>query len=204
MGKVVFNMTVSIDGFVAGLNDNPENGLGDGGERLFTWYFGGDTEILLSEGTPVLKVSAQSAALLRDNIKTFGAGIWGRKTFDIAHGWGGHPPGAPAFVLTHTVPTEWVYEGSPFTFVSDGIESAVRQARAVAGEKDVVLCTASVLQQALNAGLVDELHLDVVPVLLGRGVRLFDHLQISPQDLEIVHAIPAPGVTHLCYRLLPR
>ncbi|HRE28337.1 MAG TPA: dihydrofolate reductase family protein [Anaerolineales bacterium] len=204
MGKVVFNMTISIDGFVSGPNDNPENGLGDGGERLFNWYFGGDTEIRPSQGTPTLKVSAQSAALLNAAFKRYGAGIWGRKTFDIAHGWGGHPPGSPAFVLTHAVPTEWVYEGSPFTFVSDGIESAVRQARTVAGDNDVVLCTASVLQQALNAGLVDELHLDVVPVLMGQGVRLFDQLRVTPQDLEIVHVIAAPGVTHLCYRLLRR
>lgn len=161
MGKVVFNMTVSLDGYVAGPNDNPENGLGDGGGALFNWYFSGDTEIILSEGTPPLKISKQSAALLKDAVKTYGAGVWGRRTFDIAHAWGGHPPGSPAFIVTHHIPQEWVYEGSPFTFVTDGVESAIRQAKEAAGDKDVVICTASILQQCLNAGLMDEIHLDV-------------------------------------------
>ncbi len=201
MSKVVFNMTVSIDGFVAGLNDTPENGLGDGGQRLFKWYFTGDTEVPISDGNMVLKVSAQSAALLTESFKRLGAGIWGRKTFDIAHGWGGHPPGSPAFVVTHAAPAEWVYPGSPFTFVTDGVESAVRQAKAAAGDKDVVLCTATILQQCLNAGLVDEIDIDVVPVLMGRGVRLFDHLTIAPMDLELVRVVPAAGVTHFSYRI---
>ncbi len=202
MGKVTFNMTMSLDGFVAGVNDNPEQGLGENGERLFNWYFQGDTEVPMSAGVPTLKVSAQSARVLREGLERLGAGIWGRKTFDIAHGWGGKPPGSPAFILTHHVPKEWAYEGSPFTFVTDGVESAVRQAKAAAGDKNVVLCTASVLQQCLNAGLVDEITVDMVPVLMGGGVRLFDHLHIRPMDLEIVYAVPAPGVTHLGYRLI--
>lgn len=202
MGKVVFNMTVSLDGFVAGPNDSPENGLGDGGGALFNWYFSGDTEILLSEGTPPLKVSAQSARILNESFQRLGAGIWGRKTFDIAHAWGGHPPGSPAFIVTHQIPQEWVYEGSPFTFVTDGVESAVRLAKQAAGGKDVVVCTASILQQCLNAGLMDEIHLDVAPLLLGKGVRLFDHLDIDPITLERIHAIEAPGVTHMAFRVL--
>lgn len=201
MGKVIFNMTVSLDGFVAGPNDSPENGLGDGGGPLFNWYFSGDTEIALSEGTPLLKVSRQSAELLRKAVARAGAGIWGRKTFDIAHAWGGNPPGRPAFIVTHNVPQEWVYEGSPFTFVTDGVESAVRQAKEAAGEKDVIVSTASILQQCLNAGLMDEIHLDVAPLLLGKGVRLFDHLNIEPITLERIHAIEAPGVTHLGFRV---
>ena len=202
MGKVVFNMTVSLDGFVAGPNDNPDNGLGDGGDALFNWYFGGDTEIYLSEGTPMLKVSKQSAELLKKSVETYGAGVWGRRTFDIAHAWGGHPPGSPAFIVTHNIPQEWVYEGSPFTFVTDGVESAVRQAKEAAGNKDVVICTASILQQCLNAGLMDEIHLDVAPLLLGKGVRLFDHLNIEPVELERIRVVEAPGVTHLGYRVV--
>ncbi len=201
MSKVVFNMTVSLDGFVAGPNDNPENGLGDGGNALFNWYFSGDTEIALSEGTPTLKVSKQSAKILKDAIKTYGAGIWGRRTFDIAHAWGGNPPGSPVFIVTHNVPPEWVYEGSPFTFITDGVESAVRRAKKAAGDKDVVICTASILQQCLNAGLMDEIHLDVAPLLLGKGVRLFDHLNIDPIQLERIRAIEAPGVTHIGFRI---
>lgn len=202
MGKVVFNMTVSLDGFVAGPNDSPEKGLGDGGDALFNWYFSGDTEINLSEGTPPLKVSKQSAALLKESVETYGAGVWGRKTFDIAHAWGGHPPGSPAFIVTHKIPQEWVYEGSPFTFVTDGVESAIRQAQEAAGEKAVVVCTASILQQCLNAGLMDEIHLDVAPLLLGKGVRLFDHLDIDPISLERIRVVEAPGVTHIGFRVV--
>lgn len=202
MGKVVFNMTVSLDGFVAGPNDNPENGLGDGGDALFNWYFSGDTEVPISDGNMVLKVSSQSAELLKQSFETYRAGVWGRKTFDIAHAWGGHPPGSPAFIVTHHVPQEWVYEGSPFTFVTDGVESAIRQAQEAAGDKDVVICTASILQQCLNAGLMDEIHLDIAPLLLGKGVRLFDHLNIEPVNLERIRVVEAPGVTHFGFRVV--
>jgi dihydrofolate reductase len=202
MGKVIFNMTISLDGFVAGPNDSPENGLGEGGQALFDWYFSGEVAVQPSQGTPVLKLSPESARVVEEAIGNYGAGIWGRRTFDIAHAWGGHPPGSPAFILTQHPPAEWIYDGSPFTFVMDGIESAIRQAEKVAGEKDVVLCTASVLQQALNAGLVDEIHLDVAPLLLGGGVRLFDHLPGSPVALERIRAIAAPGVTHLAFRIV--
>jgi len=202
MGKVIFNMTMSLDGFVAGPNDSPENGLGDGGEALFNWYFSGDTEVPISDGNMVLKVSSQSAEVLKQAFDTYGAGVWGRKTFDIARAWDGHPPGTPCFIVTHTVPQEWTREGSPFTFVTDGVESAIRQARKAAGDKDVVVCTASILQQCLNAGLMDEIHIDVAPLLLGKGVRLFDHLTIEPVELESIRVIEAPGVTHLGFRVV--
>jgi dihydrofolate reductase len=195
-------MTVSLDGFVAGPNDSPDNGLGDGGDALFYWYFTGDTEIYLSEGAPTLKVSQQSAEILKEAIANYGAGVWGRRTFDIAHAWGGHPPGSPAFIITHNVPQEWVYEGSPFIFVTDGVESAIRQAKEAAGDKDVVICTASILQQGLSLGLVDEIHIDMAPLLLGKGVRLFDHLDIEPIQLERIRAVEAPNVTHLGFRVV--
>ena len=201
MGKVVFNMTMSLDGFVAGPNDGPENGLGDGGDKLFTWYFSGETEVPISDGNMVLKVSPQSAEILNEAFQNYGAGVWGRRTFDIAGAWGGHPPGSPCFVVTHHTPQEWVYEGSPFTFITDGVESAIRQAREAAGDKDVVLCTASILQQALQAGLVDEIHVDVAPLLLGSGVRLFDNL-MQPIELESIRVVQAPHVTHLGFRVI--
>jgi dihydrofolate reductase len=202
MRKVVFNMTTSLDGFVAGPNDSPEKGLGDGGDALFNWYFSGDTEIPISDGNMVLKVSSESAKILKEAMKKYGAGVWGRKTFDIAGAWGGHPPGSPCFIITHKVPQEWVYEGSPFTFVTDGVESAIRQAKQAAGDKDVVVCTASILQQCLNLGLMDEIHVDVAPLLLGKGVRLFDHLDIKPTELENIRVVAAPGVTHLGFRVV--
>jgi dihydrofolate reductase len=202
MGKVVFNMTMSLDGFVAGPNDSPKNGLGDGGERLFKWYSNGDTDVRISDGNMVLKVSAPSAKILKDSIASSGVGVWGRRTFDIAHAWGGHPPIAPSFIVTHHVPQEWVKEGSPFTFVTDGVESAIRQAKKAAGDKNVVVSTPSILQQCLNAGLMDEIHVDLAPVLLGSGVRLFEHLGVRPIDLESIRVVDAADVTHLGFRVL--
>ncbi|HEX5809989.1 MAG TPA: dihydrofolate reductase family protein, partial [Anaerolineales bacterium] len=171
--------------------------------QLFTWYFSGDTEIPISDGNMVLKVSPQSAEILNEAFQNYGAGVWGRRTFDIAGAWGGHPPGSPCFVVTHHIPQEWAYEGSPFTFVTDGVESAIRQAKETAGDKDVVLCTASVLQQALRAGLVDEIHADVAPLLLGNGVRLFDNLS-EPIELEAIRVVQAPHVTHLGFRVIQK
>ena len=202
MGKVTFNMTMSLDGFVAGPNDGPENGLGDGGEGLFTWYFSGDTEVFMSEGVPPLKVSKQSAELMKEAFSNYGAGVWGRRTFDIAHAWGGNPPGSPAFIVTHNVPQEWGKEGSPFIFVTDGVESAIHQAKKVAGDKDVVICTPSILQQALKAGLVDEIHVDIAPILIGDGVSLFDRLSTGPINLECIQNVQTPHVTHLGFRVI--
>jgi len=110
--------------------------------------------------------------------------------------------GVPTFVVSHTVPQEWVYEGSPFTFVTDGVESAVEQAREVAGDKDVAVGAASIVQQCLRAGLLDEIHIDLVPVLLGDGVRLFEHLGTVPIELESTQVIEGAGVTHLTFRVV--
>jgi dihydrofolate reductase len=203
MGKVTTGLSMSLDGFIAGPNDGRERPLGEGGERLFAWYSSGDTEYGLPGTEMVFRVSPQSAELLREAHTKMGAFVTGRRTFDITNGWGGSPPlGVPTFVLTHTVPQEWVYEGSPFTFVTDGVESAVEQARAVAGEKDVAVGAASIVQQCLKAGLLDEIHVDLVPVLLGGGVRLFDHLGTGPIELERTGVVEAPDVTHLTFRVV--
>ncbi len=150
------------------------------------------------------KVSSQSAELLREVFAGFGALVTGRRTFDITNGWGGrHPVGdVPIFVVTHSVPEGWDYEGSPFTFVTDGVESAVEQARTAAGEKDVVVGAASLVQQCLKAGLLDEVHVDLVPVLLGGGVRLFDHLGTEHIELERIRLVEAPDVTHMTFRVV--
>jgi dihydrofolate reductase len=110
--------------------------------------------------------------------------------------------GVPTFVVTHSVPQEWVFEGSPFTFVTDGLESAVEQARAVAGDKNVAVGAASIVQQCIRAGLLDEIHIDLVPVLLGDGIRLFDHLGTGPIELESTEMIEGAGVTHLTCRVV--
>jgi dihydrofolate reductase len=203
MGKVRTGHSMSLDGFIAGPNDGPEAPMGDGGERLLAWYSGGDTEYRLPGTEMVFKVSPQSAELLRQTRRTTGALVTGRRTFDLTDGWGGrHPLDVPVFVVTHTVPQEWVYEGSPFTFVTDGLESALEQAKAVAGEKDVGLVGASIVQQCIRAGLLDEIHVDLVPVLLGDGVRLFDHLGTEPVELESTRVIEGAGVTHLTFRVV--
>ncbi|MDQ3832649.1 MAG: dihydrofolate reductase family protein [Actinomycetota bacterium] len=203
MGKVSTGLSMSLDGFIAGPNDGPERPLGEGGMRLFAWYAGGDTEYRLPGTEMVFMVSLQSANLLREAHSKMGAFVTGRRTFDITNGWGGSPPlGVPTFVVTHTVPQEWVYEGSPYTFITDGVESAVEQAKAVAGDKDVAVGAASIAQQCIRSGLLDEIHIDLVPVLLGGGVRLFDHLGTGPIELERVRVVEAPDVTHLTFRVV--
>ncbi|HET7480917.1 MAG TPA: dihydrofolate reductase family protein [Rubrobacteraceae bacterium] len=203
MGKVSIGLSMSLDGFIAGPNDGPGSPLGDGGERLFAWYSGGGTEYRLPGTEMVFEVSPQSAELLREAHGKMGAFVTGRRTFDITTGWGGRPPlGVPTFVVTHAIPQEWVHEGSPFTFVTDGVESAVEQAREAAGDKDVAVGAASIAQQCIRAGLLDEIHVDLVPVLLGGGVRLFDRLGAEPIELERTRVVEAPGVTHLTFRVV--
>src|ERR671912_2746241 len=189
MGKVTSGLTMSLDGFIAGPNDGPEHPLGEGGMRLFDWYSSGDTEYGLPGTEMVFMVSPQSVEVLRKAHGSMGAFVTGRRTFDITNGWGGrHPIGehVPIFVLTHSTPDGWDYEGSPFTFVTDGVESAVEQARVAAGEKNVAVGAASLVQQCLKAGVLDEIHVDVVPLLLGDGVRLFDHLGTEHIGVERV------------------
>ena len=203
MGKVSTGLTMSLDGFIAGPNGGPERPLGEGGERLFEWYSGGETEYRLPGTEMVFRVSPQSAELLREVDRTMGALVTGRRTFGIANGWGGSPPlGVPTFVVTHAVPQEWVGEGSPFTFVTDGVESAVEKAKGAATGKGVAVGAASIAQQRIRAGLLDEVHVNLVPVLLGGGVRLFEHLGTTPIELESTRVIEAPGVTHLTFRVV--
>jgi dihydrofolate reductase len=203
MGKVRTALSMSLDGFIGGPNDRPEAPMGEGGEWLLAWYASGDTEYRLPGTEMVFKVSPQTAELLREASRTTGALVTGRRTFDLTNGWGGgHPLGVPVFVVTHTVPQEWVHEGSPFTFVTDGLESALEQARAVAGDKDVGVGAANIVQQCIRAGLLDEIHVDLVPVLLGGGVRLFDHLGMEPIELESTRVVEGAGVTHLTFRVV--
>ena len=204
MGKVAMGLTMSLDGFVAGPNDGPEHPLGEGGMRLFDWFSAGDTDYELPGTEMVFRVSSQSAEVLREAHSKMGAFVTGRRTFNITNGWGGNPPlGVPTFVVTHReIPQEWVYEGSPFTFVTDGVESAVEKAREVAADKYVAVGAASIVQQCIRAGLIDEIHVDLVPVLLGDGVRLFEHLGAGPIELECTQVVEGTGVTHLTFRIV--
>jgi dihydrofolate reductase len=123
--------------------------------------------------------------------------------FDIANAWHGHPPGGgPCFIVTHSVPPEWIKAGSPFTFVTDGVASAIQQAKQAAGGKNVSVSSASIVQQCLQLGLLDEIQLDLVPVLLGSGVQLFGNLGLEQFALERIQVVEGHGVTHLRFRVM--
>jgi dihydrofolate reductase len=203
MGVVLLDITTSLDGYVAGPNDGPGNGLGDrGGERIHDWFFKGDT---VSRHNEWFKTSGRSTAVLEEMFETTGAIICGRRTYDIAGGWSGsHPLSASVFVLTRRAPGRVPQGETNFTYVADGIESALRQARAAAGDKDVmVMGGASIAQQYLAAGMLDEIRLHVSPLLLGAGTRLFGDLD-EAVELEALRVAEAPGVTHLRYRVVKR
>jgi dihydrofolate reductase len=193
MSKVVAIMSMSLDGYVADPND--------GVAEVFDWYFtSGDVEIDTGGSDPMtFKVSGPSAEHIRSLTSRLGAVLTGRRTFDVAQGWGGNHAWGPAFVLSHQIPAGWPRPDSTVHFVSDGIESAVTQARAAAAGKDVGVHGADTIQQCLNAGLLDELCVDLVAVLLGSGTRLFDHLADTPTVLGNPTVIPGVGVTHLRY-----
>lgn len=197
MGSVGAGFSMSLDGFIAGPNDDVQ--------RLFAWMFSGDTALKLSAGDQDfdLKVSTESAQQFEDMARATGAIVSGRRMFDVAGAWGGkHPLNAPVFVVTHTIPPEWAKEGSPFTFVTDGVKSAVAKAQAVAGDKSIGVGGADIARQCLKLGLLDEIHIDLVPVLLGSGVRLFERLGIEPVELDITGVVQATDVTHLTYRVI--
>jgi dihydrofolate reductase len=193
MGKNVVRFAVSLDGFIADAED--------GVWSLFAWLLGGDTPLEMSGRT--FMTSQASAEDYRAFLGTVGALVTGRRDFDVSRAWGGTSPmGVPTFIVTHTVPQEWAGEDAPFTFVTDGVESAIAQARQAAGGKDVLVSGSKVVQQALRAGLIDELGLDLVPVLLGEGVRLFENLGAEPIELKQTKVVPASGVTHLTFRVV--
>lgn len=202
MAKVTVALTMSLDGYIAGPNDGSELPLGEGGEALFEWYFNGDTP---SRYYDRFRLSKRSAEVFDAGIDACGAVVTGRRTYDIAGAWGGDGPvpGLPLFVLTHSVPAEVPETSVPYTFVTDGIESAIEQAKAVAGDKYVSLAGSQAAQQCLRMGLLDEIWVGVMPLLLGGGVRLFDHIG-GPVRLETISVVDAPGVTHLSYRVAGR
>jgi dihydrofolate reductase len=201
MTQIFTALSASLDGYIAGPDDGPQQPLGKGGMRLFDWYSDGDTPSRYYES---FKLSAASAEVFDTVAGRVGAVISGRRTYDITDGWGGDGPlpGAPLFVLTHHVPQHVPHGRSVYTFVTDGIESAIEQASAAAGGKDVSLMGAAAVQHALRAGLLDEIEIHLIPVLLCGGVRLLDHLGDDPVELERLEVVDAPGVTHLRYRVV--
>ena len=196
MGTVSAGFSMSLDGFIAGPNDDVT--------RLFAWMSLGDTKLDVSSGDTEfdLQMSSDDAEQYKEMATQTGAIVSGRRMFDVAGAWGGkHPMGVPIVVLTHTVPQEWDYEGSPFAFVTDGLESAIEKAREIAGEKSIGVGGADITRQCLKLGLLDEINIDLVPVLLGQGVRLFEYLGIDPVELETTRISEAPGIIHLSFRV---
>jgi dihydrofolate reductase len=200
MGTVNAGAAMSLDGFVA----DPSGEVGP----LFDWYFNGDVEFPTVGGRWVFKTSEPSAEHLREIWNSAGALVVGRGEFDKTQAWGGlHPLGVPVFVLTHRPPAEWPFpqtpptEEAPFTFVTDGIESAIAQAQTVAGDKVVGINPGSIAGQALDAGLLDEVWVDLVPVLLGDGIRFFGDVAKPPVSFTDPRVIEGNAVTHLIYRI---
>ena len=196
MSKVIAIMSMSLDGYVADRNGGVAEVMG--------WYMtSGDTEVQTGGSDPMtLKMSEASAGHFRDLTSGLGSVLTGRRTFETADGWGGNHAWGPAFVLTHRVPAGWPRPNSTVHFVTDGIESAVKQAKAAAGGKSVGVHGADTIQQLLNAGLLDEIHVDIAALLLGSGVRLFDHLAGIPAVQGNPMVIAGVGVTHLRYPVL--
>jgi dihydrofolate reductase len=217
MAKLTFDITMSLDGLIAGPNVGPERGLGEGGDRLHEWAYGLKSFRELhgrSGGT-----TGTDSDVLGEAIRSPGAILMGRGMFGGGEGpwgdeawgdepwegwWGDEPPfRKPVFVLTHHARETLIKGQTTFTFVTDGIEAALEHAQAAAGDEDVAVAGgANIAQQYLRAGLLDELQIHLVPVLLGRGVRLFDNLDSAQVELECTRVIPSAAVTHLRYRVV--
>lgn len=193
MSKVFFDLSISLDGFTAGPDVDVEQPMGIGGERLHDWMFNGRTE-------------EEATAFQTEEFRRVGAIIIGRRTFDLGIGyWGDNPVfHAPCFIVTSTPHEKIVKDGgTSYTFVTGGIESALEKAKAAAGDKDIrVLGGANLAQQYLKAGLLDEIQIDVVPILLGGGTPLFVNMGSKAIELEQTHVIEALGVTHLAFRVV--
>lgn len=202
MGIVKAQVSMSVDGFITGPNDSVDLPMGEGGERLHEWIFG-----LKSWREPHGLEGGETnedSEVLEESIRNTGAVVVGRRMYDHAQGWGDNPPfHVPVFVVTHRAREPLAKDGgTTFHFVTDGIESALQQAKAAAGDGDVsVGGGASVIQQCITARLVDEIEVHLVPILTGGGKSLFGELGIPQLELTGKRVIDSANVTHLRYRL---
>jgi dihydrofolate reductase len=200
MASTILYMSMSLDGFITGPNVRPDNGLGDGGERLHEWVFpgaeGGDFEAAVARLTGVNR-------RIYDEFMSTGAVVAGRATFEPAGGWGGdHHDGVPIFILSRHPAPDWAADWPTVHYVDD-LGTAMGEARKAAGDRDVLVHGSSIAQRALREGLLDELEIHLVPALLGEGTRLFEHLGVTPRELERIRVLEGEaGVTHLRYRVV--
>jgi dihydrofolate reductase len=192
-------MSMSLDGYIAGPNDQPDNPGGDGFMRLHEWYGFGPNGPDPSDLTSAEKSGLAQHFLAEANAT--GAVLAGRRTVEQVDHWGGNHHGVPIFVPSHRPPDPSVANYPLVTYVTDGIESAMAQAKAAAGDKDVLVHGAYTAQRALAAGVLDEVQIHQIPVLFGRGRRLFEELP-ARVELEIVRVIDTPEATHIRYRVV--
>jgi dihydrofolate reductase len=198
MPATVLYMSISLDGFIAGPNEGPENGLGDGGHRLHEWAMTDDGDVDLD----TLRRSGRVNGKIVDEFLSTGATVAGRRTFEWAGGWGGdHHDGVPIFIYSRREPGIDISQWPLVTYVDD-VTTAMTRAKEAAGEKNVLVHGAAVAQLALAAGVLDEMELHVVPVLFGQGRRLFDNLDPEQIELERTRILEGEGgVTHMHYRV---
>ena len=199
MGKVKTGATMSIDGYIAGPQDT-------GFDLLFKWYGSGEVEVPMPDdtaGVPVSRVSPATAEVLRREFAGWGALVVGRHLYDLTSAWNGrHPLDVTTVVLTHHPPEDRPLADENFVFVTEGIEAAVARAKEIAGDKDVAVNGGQMARQALQAGLLDEIGIDLVPVILGAGTPLLADLGAHPMELEgPILVVEGKGVTHLRYRV---
>lgn len=195
MSKVTAELSMSLDGFIA----HPDDSV----DHLFDWYFNGRVEVPAAGPPWVFHTSEASARHIRDGFAKCGCIVTGRRLFDYTDGWGSrHPIGVPVVVLTHgSLPEKWIAEhrDAPFTFVTDGVEAAIRKAKDIARDKNVAVAGPNVIQQCINLGLMDEICVNLIPVLIGQGIPFFGKLEKPPVKLEGPRIIEGDGVTHLYY-----
>ena len=192
MSTVLTHMTMSLDGFIADPND--------GIEELFGWYGAGEVTIPTKVEQFEFNVDADSAELLRGYLASPGALVSGRRLFDITNGWDDHHPmGAPVVVVTHHAPDD--ADRWPRTTFTDDVTAGVEKAKEIAGDKNVTIASASIAAQALDLGLVDEVHVSLVPVLLGQGIPYFASLRAAPHRLDDPEVTPGKRATHLRYKV---
>jgi dihydrofolate reductase len=196
MSQVIADMSMSLDGFIADKDHRID--------KLVGWYFNGDAEVPTANPGVSFRTSEPSAAVIRDALENVGAIVGGRDYFDAANGWGGaHPMGVPAFIVTHRPPPEgWPADNDNIRFVYDGVESAIEQAKAVAGDRSVALATPTVTRAALAAGQLDAISVNLVPVVLGEGIPWLAGIADAPVTLEDPAIVAGTGVTHLTYRVV--
>jgi dihydrofolate reductase len=197
VADVIGALTMSVDGFIAHEDDSVGH--------LFDWYDSGDVEVRWPGMNMVSHVTPPSAQYLRRTIERAGALVVGRRVYDYTNGWGGdHPIGVPVFLVTHNPPQAWPVPGAPFTAVPEGVAAAIEKAKVVAGDKTVALAGPAIIQQALDLDLVDEIAVELAPVLPGKGIRFFGELAQAPVLLDDPQVTEGAGVTHLQFRVRHR